>query len=332
MWSPGWALTHLTGVLIRRGRLDTRTPGLYAHRGRPHGSQGGGGPLPRSEASSETDRQTPQSWAASLRSGHFWCLGPTCVLGYAAPADKGPEHVTPSHRAVSEPQLVSPTTSGGVISMDSEPTRCKQPRPFPPCGAARDAGGLGRQPRFKHCIGLACSRPRSPVPQRAPHAAGRYLLHEHDQGLPVVLPLLRQLALVRELVAAHVDGQLEAVGVKVAEVVETCGPRDSVSLRRAPAARGPQRGRAGAWPGRWHGARRHHRHRQNLNSSGAGRGEREPVRPTVCGETGSSGQSGSDPGRARTQPPSLLHTARRWGPGRGPHHQAPTHTGLAILT
>lgn len=49
-----------------------------------------------------------------------------------------------------------------------------------------------------------------------------YLLHENDEGLPVVFPLLRQLALVGILVTAHVDGQLKAVGVQIAEVIYAC--------------------------------------------------------------------------------------------------------------
>ena len=48
------------------------------------------------------------------------------------------------------------------------------------------------------------------------------MLHEHDQGFPIILPLLGQLALVWIFITAHVDGQLEAVCVKVAEIVETC--------------------------------------------------------------------------------------------------------------
>ena len=45
------------------------------------------------------------------------------------------------------------------------------------------------------------------------------LLHEGQHGLSVLLPLVRQLALVRELITAQEDGQLQTVGVQVAEVV-----------------------------------------------------------------------------------------------------------------
>lgn len=55
--------------------------------------------------------------------------------------------------------------------------------------------------------------------------SGSYLFHETQQRLAVVLPLQRQLALMRELVAAQEDGELEAVGVQVAEVVHTCAGR-----------------------------------------------------------------------------------------------------------
>lgn len=50
----------------------------------------------------------------------------------------------------------------------------------------------------------------------------KYLLHKNDQGFPVVLPFFRQLALMGIFVTAHVDGQLKAVCVQVAEVIYAC--------------------------------------------------------------------------------------------------------------
>lgn len=47
-----------------------------------------------------------------------------------------------------------------------------------------------------------------------------HLLHEGEQGFLVVLPFSRQLALMGELVAAQVDGELQAVGVQVTEVID----------------------------------------------------------------------------------------------------------------
>ena len=82
------------------------------------------------------------------------------------------------------------------------------------------------QPRMMVLILISGFRPSrglcslaSPHPCRVPAS---YLLHEHNQGFPIVLPLLRQLALMWVFITAHVDGQLEAVCVKVAEIVETC--------------------------------------------------------------------------------------------------------------
>lgn len=49
-----------------------------------------------------------------------------------------------------------------------------------------------------------------------------YLLHEDKKRLAVVLPLLRQLTLMREFVTAHVHRQLKAVGVQIAEIIHTC--------------------------------------------------------------------------------------------------------------
>lgn len=46
-----------------------------------------------------------------------------------------------------------------------------------------------------------------------------HLVHEGEEGLLVVLPLVPQLTLMRELVTAQEDGQLKAVGVEVAEVI-----------------------------------------------------------------------------------------------------------------
>lgn len=49
------------------------------------------------------------------------------------------------------------------------------------------------------------------------------LLHVNQQGLLVVLPLDGKLAGVRELVTGQLHRHLEAVGVKVAEVIHACG-------------------------------------------------------------------------------------------------------------
>lgn len=57
-----------------------------------------------------------------------------------------------------------------------------------------------------------------------------YLLDEGQQGLFVVLPLQRKFTFMGKLVAAQEDGQLEAVGVQVAEVVHTC--RGSPEVRK----------------------------------------------------------------------------------------------------
>lgn len=57
-----------------------------------------------------------------------------------------------------------------------------------------------------------------------------YLLDEGQQRLLVVLPLERKFTFMGKLVAAQEDGQLEAVGVQVAEVVHTC--RGSPQVRK----------------------------------------------------------------------------------------------------
>lgn len=54
-----------------------------------------------------------------------------------------------------------------------------------------------------------------------------YLLHEDEKRLAIVLPLLRQLALMREFVTAHVHRQLKAVGVQIAEIIHTCQERET---------------------------------------------------------------------------------------------------------
>lgn len=51
---------------------------------------------------------------------------------------------------------------------------------------------------------------------------GEYLFHKNDQGLAVVLPLLGQLTLVGIFVTANIDGELKAVRVQVAEVIDAC--------------------------------------------------------------------------------------------------------------
>lgn len=52
-----------------------------------------------------------------------------------------------------------------------------------------------------------------------------YLLHEDKERLTIVLPLLRQLALMREFVTTHIHRQFKAVGVQIAEIIHTCQQR-----------------------------------------------------------------------------------------------------------
>ncbi len=47
------------------------------------------------------------------------------------------------------------------------------------------------------------------------------LLHEDEHCLSVLLPLMRQLILMRELITSQEYGQLKTVGVQVAEVIHT---------------------------------------------------------------------------------------------------------------
>lgn len=49
------------------------------------------------------------------------------------------------------------------------------------------------------------------------------LLHEDEHRFSVLLPLVRQLALMRELITAQEYGQLKTVGVQVAEIIHTWG-------------------------------------------------------------------------------------------------------------
>lgn len=60
-----------------------------------------------------------------------------------------------------------------------------------------------------------------------------YLLHEDEKRLAIVLPLLRQFALMREFVTSHIHRQLKAVGVQIAEVIHTCKERQ---IYRRPAS------------------------------------------------------------------------------------------------
>ena len=55
-----------------------------------------------------------------------------------------------------------------------------------------------------------------------------YLLHEDQQRFTVVLPLLWQLSLMGEFVAAHKHGQLKAVCMQVAKVIHTCQLRRTI--------------------------------------------------------------------------------------------------------
>lgn len=65
-----------------------------------------------------------------------------------------------------------------------------------------------------------------------------HLLHEGEQSLLVVLPLSGQLTLMRELITAQVDGELQAVGVQVAEVVNSWAgqtePQSPLPMPNAP--------------------------------------------------------------------------------------------------
>lgn len=54
-----------------------------------------------------------------------------------------------------------------------------------------------------------------------------YLFHEDKKRLAIVLPLFRQLTLMREFVTAHIHGQLKAVGVQIAEIIHTCQERET---------------------------------------------------------------------------------------------------------
>lgn len=47
------------------------------------------------------------------------------------------------------------------------------------------------------------------------------LLHEGEHCLSVLLPLVCQVALMRELITAQEYGQLKTVGVQVAEIIHT---------------------------------------------------------------------------------------------------------------
>lgn len=59
-------------------------------------------------------------------------------------------------------------------------------------------------------------------PSERSSTSAEYLFHENNQGLAVVFPLFGQLALVGILVTANIDGELKAVGVQVAEVIDAC--------------------------------------------------------------------------------------------------------------
>lgn len=52
---------------------------------------------------------------------------------------------------------------------------------------------------------------------------GAHLLHVNEQRLLVVLPLNGQLRGVWKLITGQLHCHLEAVGVKVTEVIHTCG-------------------------------------------------------------------------------------------------------------
>lgn len=70
-----------------------------------------------------------------------------------------------------------------------------------------------------HIDSMSTPLPSLTTPSVQPRLS--HLLHEGKQGLFVVLPLSGQLALVGELVAAQVYRELQAVGMQVAEVIES---------------------------------------------------------------------------------------------------------------
>lgn len=47
------------------------------------------------------------------------------------------------------------------------------------------------------------------------------LLHEDEHGLSVLLPLIREVTLMRELITSQEYGQLKTVCVQVAEIIHT---------------------------------------------------------------------------------------------------------------
>lgn len=47
------------------------------------------------------------------------------------------------------------------------------------------------------------------------------LLHEYEHSFSVLLPLVCQVTVMRELIAAQEYGQLKTVGVQVAEITHT---------------------------------------------------------------------------------------------------------------
>lgn len=59
-----------------------------------------------------------------------------------------------------------------------------------------------------------------------------YLLHEYKQRLAIVLPLLRQLTLMRKFVTTHIHRQLKAIGVQIAEIIHTCQEKERAEAGR----------------------------------------------------------------------------------------------------
>lgn len=54
-----------------------------------------------------------------------------------------------------------------------------------------------------------------------------YLLHEYKKRLAIVLPLLRQVTLMRKFVTTHIHRQLKAICVQIAEIIHTCQEKET---------------------------------------------------------------------------------------------------------
>lgn len=59
-----------------------------------------------------------------------------------------------------------------------------------------------------------------------------YLLHEYKKRLAIVLPLLRQVTLMRKFVTTHIHRQLKAICVQIAEIIHTCQEKETAEAGR----------------------------------------------------------------------------------------------------